>query len=215
MGTEDQSVTTAVVTGGHGFDVPRFHHLFRGLTGIDAYIQHLEEWSTCSEQMRDSYDAVLFYFMPTEGPAEGKPPKAALEHLGETMQGIFVLHHAILAYPKWPVWNEIVGIEDRSFGFYDDQHMQIEVADPEHPITRGLTGWEMTDETYTMDDAGPDSEILLTVDHPRSTRTIAWTRQHKRARVFCLELGHDNSAWSNPHFRALVERGIQWVAHRL
>jgi type 1 glutamine amidotransferase len=158
---------------------------------------------------------VLFYFMPIDGPAEDGPTKAALEHVGETVQGIFVLHHAILAYPEWPVWNAVVGIEDRRFGFHEDQRMQVEVANPEHPIMRGLTGWEMTDETYTMDNAGPGSEILLTVDHPHSMRTIAWTRQHESARVFCLELGHDNSAWSEPNFRTVVERGIQWVARRI
>lgn len=214
MGNENP-VKTAVVTGGHGFDVPRFHQLFRGLSQVDAYIQHLEEWSTSPQEVRDSYDAVLFYFMPVDGPAEGGPAKRALAHVGETAQGIFVLHHALLAYPKWPLWNEVVGIEDRRFGFYEDQRMRIDVADSEHPITRGLAGWEMVDETYDMDDAGPDSEILLTIDHPRSMRTLAWTRQYKRARVFCLELGHDDRAWSNPHFRTVVERGVQWVTGRI
>lgn len=213
MSTEN-AIKTAVVTGNHPFDVPHFHHLFRALPGVDAYIQHLEMWSTSSAQIRDSYDAVLFYFMPTEGPAEDEPPGKALAHLGQTAQGIVVLHHALLAYPQWPAWSEVVGIADRSFGFYDDQQLQIEVSDADHPITRGLAGWEMRDETYTMDDAGPGSEVLLTVDHPRSMRTIAWTRVYKQARVFNLALGHDNAAWSDPHFQTVVARGLAWVARR-
>jgi type 1 glutamine amidotransferase len=209
---KESQIKTAVVTGGHAFDVLHFHQFFRDLSQVDAYIQHLEEWSASSEQIRDSYDAVLFYFMPTEGPAAGGREKAALEHLGESKQGIVVLHHAILAYPDWPLWDQVVGIQDRRFDFYEDQEMRIEVVDPDHPITGGLQGWQMIDETYAMNDAGPDSEVLLTIDHPHSMRTIAWTRHHKRARVFCLELGHDDRAWSDPHLRTIVERGLQWVS---
>ena len=67
---------------------------------------------------------VLFFFMMLEGPTdEGLPgycgqPKTAIEHLGQTGQGIVILHHALLAYPQWPVWREIVGIADRELSSY-------------------------------------------------------------------------------------------------
>ena len=113
-------VKTAVVTGGHKYDLVNFHDLFHRLDGVQPYIQHMDDFASSPEEVRDSYDTVVFYIMLMEGPNDeglagwyaGKP-KTALEHLGETQQGILVLHHAILAYPQWPLWNEIVGIEDR------------------------------------------------------------------------------------------------------
>jgi hypothetical protein len=218
---ETPGISVAVVTGGHSFDVVNFHALFRSLKGVNAYIQHLDDFAASPEKARDSYDVVLFYFMPTENPADenipwyaGKP-KTALEHLGETEQGILLLHHAILAYPQWPIWSEIVGIQERSFGYHNDQTIHVDVADAEHPITQDLTGWELVDETYTMDNAGAGSDILLTVDHPKSMRTVAWTRGHKNARVFCYALGHDNQAWSNSSFRQVLTQGIRWAAREI
>jgi len=202
-----------VVTGGHTYDVLNFHKLFRTLPGVDAYIQHMEDFAATPEAVRDQYDVVLFYHMLMQNPPPA-PAKAALEHLGAGEQGIVVMHHALLAYPQWAVWSEVVGIADRKFGFHYNQQVQVRVANAQHPITRGVASWEMTDETYTMADAGEGSEILLTTEHPRSMKTLAWTRTYKKSRVFCFESGHDNSAWSGVGFREVLRRGIQWCGRR-
>jgi hypothetical protein len=216
------TIRVAVVTGGHSYDVPNFHGLFRRMAGTcDATIQHMDDFASSPKEVRQAYDVVLFYIMLMDGPSdEGLPwyagkPLTALSDLGGTRQGIFVLHHAILAYPRWPVWHEIVGVAGRSFGYHFGQRVQVEVTNPAHPITRGLRDWEMTDETYTMDDPGSDSGILLSVTHPKSMKHIAWTRQYRKARVFNLQSGHDNDTWGNPNFRTVVERGILWCAGRI
>ncbi len=95
-------------------------------------------------------------------------PKTALEHLGATEQGLVVLHHALLAYPQWPVWNEMVGIQDRRFGHHPEQILHVEIGNAEHPITTGLHVWHRVDETYLMDEPGADSDILLTATIPRA-----------------------------------------------
>ncbi|MBI5384159.1 MAG: ThuA domain-containing protein [Verrucomicrobia bacterium] len=203
----------AVVTGGHLFDVPNFHKLFRSFPGIEADIQYMDDFVATPAPVRDQYDVVLFYHMLMHNPPP-PPVQAALEHLGATEQGIVAMHHALLAYPQWSVWSEVVGIADRKFGFHYNQTVQVRVANVQHPITRGLKNWEMIDETYTMADAGEGSEILLTVDHPKSMKTIAWARQFKKSRVFCTESGHDNQTWANPNYREVLRRGIQWCARR-
>ena len=213
-------VKTAVVTGGHPFDVVNFHHLFQELAGVRAYVQHMDDFASSSEQERDSYECVVFYTMLRETPDDAGPgyagkPRTALEHLGETGQGILLLHHAILGSAGWPLWNAMVGIEDRSFGYHHDQSVHVETANREHPITRGVAAWQMIDETYTMADAGADSEVLLTTGHTKSMRTLAWTRTHKNARVFCYQCGHDNQTWVNGEFREILRRGIQWCARRI
>ncbi|NLG51202.1 MAG: ThuA domain-containing protein [Chloroflexi bacterium] len=213
-------VTVAVVTGQHPFEVPGFHHCFRSLPGIDYYPQHMEDYVADVAHARQQYDVVLFYNFhqqtpdPNAGPAQAAM-RQALEELGETNQGIVVLHHALLAFPGWQLWTDIMGIPDRRFGFYHDERVYTEIADPNHPITQGLSPWEMVDETYTMDDAGEGSHILLTTNHPRSMHTLAWTRQYRNARVFCYEGGHDNQTFTNPNFRTVLGRGILWAAGRL
>ena len=211
----------AVITGGHSYDVPNFHGLFRELEGCEAYIQHMDDFASSSETGRDSYDVVLFYIMLMKGPTdEGIPwysskPKTALKHLGATKQGIFVLHHAILAYPEWDAWNRIVGIENRRFGCHPAQRIRVEVTDSAHPITEGLTGWERTDETYTMAEPGGDSRVLLSVQHEKSMKVVGWVRRHGQARVFGFQSGHDNATWVDGSFRRVLARGIAWCARRI
>ena len=214
-------IVVAVVTGGHPFDVPAFHRAFRSIPDVDSYPQHMEDFVTDVAGVRDSYDVVVFYNFhqdtPTgQGPWHEQKMKEALEKLGTTTQGILVLHHAILAFPKWSFWSDLVGIRDRRiFGYFFDQQIRVEIANLNHPITHGLVSWEMIDETYTMPDAGEDCDVLLTVDHPNSMKTVAWTRTFGQAPVFCLQLGHGASAFDHPMFREILARGIRWLAGRL
>lgn len=214
MPLDTEKITVAVIEGGHPFDVPNFYGLLRSIEGMDFYPQCLDNWAQDWGHCRSKYDVLLFFNMHMELPAEGPVPEA-LAALGETEQGLLMLHHALLAFPKSEVWSEIVGIQDRSFSYHGGQDVSVDIAQKDHPITKGLTPWRTVDETYLMAGAAGDSDILLTTTHPKSMQTLAWTRKYRNAPVFCLELGHDARAWSVPQFRKVLARGIRWLAHRL
>jgi type 1 glutamine amidotransferase len=208
----------AVVTGGHAFDVPNFYRLWRQLPGIDAYPQHLEHFSSSPEEVRDAYHAVVFYGMDQgvpeeEGRRAAGNPKAAIERIVEQGQGVVVLHHALLAWEKWDFWNDLIGFDNRNFRYKEGIELNVGVADDSHPANRGASGFNIIDEGYvlhgTYDDQGA---ILLTVDHEDAMEQVAWAREHGSSRVFCLTLGHDNQAWTNPAFRDALTRGLTWVA---
>ena len=57
--------------------------------------------------------------------------KDILNKLGEYEQGLFFLHHGILAFPKWEFWSNIIGIKDRSFGYHMDYKFQIDIKNNE------------------------------------------------------------------------------------
>lgn len=216
---DKEPLRVAVVTGGHSYNVPGFHDLFAQLEGIKPYIQHLDDFASSPKEVRAAYDAIVFYIMPIEGPTDeglewyqGKP-LAALSQVGEAAQGIVLLHHSLCAYREWPVWRELTGTDRNApFDYAIGEKIQVEIADADHPITKGISNFEIVDETYKMPDADPGSEVLLTTKHPKSMHTIGWTRKYKKARIFCLQLGHDNRAWENPSFQRLMERGIAWTA---
>jgi hypothetical protein len=211
----------AVVTGGHNYDVLPFHALFRSLPGIDAYIQHLDDFTSSPKEVRDGYDVVVFYIMPRGAPSDESPwfagkPKSVFEHLGETHQGIVMLHHAILAYPAWPVWDELVGMKDRVISSYHHgEHIAVDVALPEHAIVQGIAPWTITDETYVLHDPGPDSQVLLTTEHPDCMHSLAWARTYHNGRVFCYQSGHDQQAFEDAGFRAVLTNGIRWAAGKI
>ena len=210
------SLSVAVVTGGHPFDVPHFYRMFRDLQGIDAYVQHLEHFAADKTTIRQSYDCVVYYGMGRDMPDE--PVQDLFESLLARGTGLVVLHHGILAWDQWDPWVKVVGISDWSWDQFDFTHdvlLEIAVDDDTHPITKGLTSWQMIDETYSMPDTDADSHVLLSVDHTTSMRHVAWTRQVGASRVFCFQLGHDDHAWSNSRFRRVLRRGILWTARRI
>jgi uncharacterized protein len=218
----DLQLKTAVITGQHAFDVPAFTRLFRVLPNVNPFIQTLDDFVADEGKARDWYDIVLFYNFHQETPEDSEEASpwarrthAALTRLGQTEQGIVVLHHALMAHRQWPFWSNLVGIEERGLGYHHDQQIDVHLEDPEHPITRGLADWQMVDETYTINEPGAGSDILLTTDHPQSMRSLAWARTIGKARVFCCALGHDAQAFDNTNFRTLLSRGITWAAGRL
>ncbi len=213
-------LTVAVIEGFHPFNVVGFRDLFRSMNGMDVYHQTIENWAIDAAEMRRKYDVLVFYNMNQKFEPEcglcGPAIVKAVDELGEPEgQGIVVLHHGILAYPESDAWSAMVGIEKRQFGFHNDQTYPVEIACPRHPIVKGMAAWEMFDETYTMDCPGNGSEALLTTPYEKSMRVIAWTRQHRNARVFCFQPGHDARSWVYPQFRQILSRGIQWAAGRI
>ena len=216
-------IKVAMVTGHHGYDVVSFQQMLRSIDGVDFYPQHLENFVQDSEEARRSYDVIAFYNYQQTVPGEGddefsRRMKGPLEALGETGQGILMLHHALTAFPRWQYWLDICGMGDttRAYrpgpGSRTDQKLRINIADRDHPITVGLAPWEIVDETYNFADAAEGSHVLLTTEHPESMGTIAWTRTHKNVRVFCYQSGHDGQAFGNPHFRTVLGRAVQWLA---
>ena len=128
--------------------------------------------------MRDSYAAVVFYSMLKETPSDQAPwyggkPLTAFERLGQTRQGIILLHHALLAYPDWPVWDEIAGMKARKMrSYHPGETVRVDIPDPQHPISQGLTSWDMIDETYLLDgavmpDSIPGNRVFLIHAQPK------------------------------------------------
>ena len=213
--TVSRKIRTAIVTGVHPYDVIRFNELWRSFREVDPYIQHMEDFVSSAEEARDSYDAVVFYHMIMAPVAE--QAAAVLQRVAQRGQGMVVLHHALLAWPGWAFWNDLVGIRERGFGYHYGQSIKVNVRETPHPVLSGTGSWEMTDETYTMQepDPGSNSDILLTVEHDKSMRAIAWTRAVGSSRVFCFQSGHDAQAWTDTSFRRVLLRGALWCARRI
>jgi len=216
-----QPQSVAVITGRHPYDVPAFQRMLRALPGIDAYPQSLEDLASDASKARDSYDALVFYNFHQETPGEQEAAwwegdvKASLERIGQTQQGVVILHHALMAFRQWPFWSTLVGIAQRGRGYCPNVEMIVEIAAPDHPITQGLAPWTMVDESYTIDEPDPGMQILLTTQNPNSMRALAWAHMVGQARVFCYAAGHDAQAYNHPVFRTVLSRGIAWVTRRI
>jgi len=214
----------AVITGGHPVPVPAFRDLFERMSDFDVYPQDLDNFAASRKDGTfDMYEAFLFYNMHYWGKLSvrnnmDEAIPEALNALGEGRAGVLVWHHALLSYPEMPgleVWGEITGLERRRLQGFGRAQVPTRVVTQDHPITHGLQDWTLDDEYFKLDRPGAGSQPLLTTDHPDSMPVLAWTRQHKNARVFCYQSGHAASAYTDPTFQTVLRRGVEWVGNRI
>ncbi len=218
-------VRALVVTGGHNFQREPFFAMFDSFGDVEwREVQHPDANDSYAPEQRDSYDVVVTYDM-NQKITEGQ--KA--QFLATFKQGkpLVVLHHAIASYQEWPEYARLIGgkymLSEREFEgktwarstFKHDVDLKVHIADPKHPITKGMEDFEIHDEAYGGYWVSPNVHPLLTVDHPESNEVIGWTKTYGRARVVCLQGGHDKLAYEDENYRTLVHRSILWAARRL
>lgn len=211
------AVKTLVVTGGHDHDAD-FYSVFAD-DRIRAVVD--PHPGAFRGDIRRRADVLVLYDYLRE-PLE-EPRRRNLLAFAESGKGIVVLHHAICSHTDWPAWYEtIVGgrwLFEPANGmpvstYQHDEEMDVKLAG-EHPITRGLKDFRIHDETYKGLWISPKVKPLLTTDHPRSDKTIAWISPYEKSRVVYIQLGHDRQANLNPNYQTLVRQAILWAAGRL
>jgi type 1 glutamine amidotransferase len=133
------------------------------------------------------------------------------------------LHHNLCSRDDSQIFHQILGgqyvhkptiIDGKEYApctYKHGQHLEVKIADKDHPITRGLSDFTIEDEAYHGFWVSPSVHVLLTVDHPLCNHDVCWTTQFGKARVFYMMFGHDHTAWQNPMYPQLLTRGIRWV----
>ena len=221
----DGKIRVLVVTGGHDFEAESFFGMFQAIPDITTETAtYPAAAESLKPELADKYDVVVFYDMWAQGITEQQQKDfVALLHRGI---GVVALHHTLAAHQAWPEYEKIIGgkfqLQERivdgktlpTSGYEHDQQVSVHIANGEHPITKGLKDFEIRDETYNKYDTDPQATVLLTTEHPKSDRELAWAKTYANSRVVYIELGHDHFAYENPNYQTLVARAIRWTAGR-
>lgn len=215
-------IRVLVVTGGHDFEQQPFFQVFKDNPDISyRAVAHPKAHALLKADAARNWDVLVFYDMHQEITDEAKADLLARLKEGK---GLVVLHHAIADYQNWPEWHKILGaryyleptvVDGVSKARSAYQHgvtFKIHVADPNHPVTRGVKDFEILDETYSLFDVAPDVHPLLTTDEPKSNKVIGWCKSYGPARVVYIQSGHDHFAYENPNFRQILRQAIRWTA---
>ena len=216
-------IRVLLITGGHDYEQQPFYAMFDSIPDVvttkTAYPAAADLFRP---ELADDYDVIVFYDMWAQGITPQQ--QAGLVQLLQRGIGVVALHHTLAAHKDWPEYGRIIGgkyytedtvVDGRTVPrceYQHDQDIPVTIADPEHPITRGLTEFQIHDETYKGYDVDPNAHVLLTTDHPQSSKQLAWVKKYENSRVFYLQLGHDHFAYEHPSFRQLVARAIRWSA---
>lgn len=161
------------------------------------------------------YDLCVLMFKNYEPlPQEEKIVKNLADFVQQG-KGLVALHYASGAFTNIPAFRELVG---RSQKIKHDVRgpFTVRIANPNHPITLGLTDFETDDELFIDLQGVSPIEILAVArsnktnqDHP-----MAFALVHGQGRVFHTTLGHDVKALTTPGASELIRRGALWAAGR-
>lgn len=216
-------VKAIVVTGGHDYEKESFLQMFDSLENIKYVPYELKDESEIFEDLSSwEYDVLILYNM-TQGISESR--KRNFEKLlNEKGIGLVVLHHSIANYQDWPEYRKIIGakyyLEDKVENgvsykrgeWKEGVDLNIHVKNKSHPVTKGLSDFKISDETYKNYILEPGLEMLLTTDNPLNEKSICWVKKYGRSRVCYIQLGHGRSAYENKNYRRLLLQAINWCS---
>ncbi len=217
-------IRVLLITGGHGFETNEFFQVFKENPEITFQAaEHPKAYVMFKDSAASQYDVIVTYDFNQKIPDEAKTD--LMDRLKEG-KGLVVLHHAIATYPDWPEYWKIIGahyyleptvvdgVQKKRSAYEHGRHFRIHVADPQHPVTRGVKDYDIVDETYKWFDVAKDCHPLLTTEDPESNPVIGWAKTYEKARVVYMESGHDHLAYENPSFQQVLQQAIEWTAHK-
>ena len=211
-------IKVLILTGGHDFDRKSFFEMFDSFNNISyKELTHPQAYNQLIAIDPTSFDAVIFYDMPS---AINEEEKVIFNKLTTEGKGLLFLHHSLCSLQDWNEYKTFTGGKyyekkrDETFGTSSYQHdvrFTIHILDHSNPVTRGIKDFEILDEVYGNLEIIPGVKPLLSTDHPKSNKIIAWTFKKDRSCIVYIEPGHDKSAYFNPSYQQLIRQAIDYV----
>lgn len=157
------------------------------------------------------------HLQPDDGP--GEPwmtieQQRAVSDFVSRGGGFLNLHNAMGLYPDKGPYLELVGGQYAGHGPLE--RFRVEVVDPDHPVTRGVTAFAVADEQHTppfdeqrchllLRNRSLDGEILA---------AAGWVREPGKGRLCYLANGHTSEALGHPMFQRLLGNAVNWLLRR-
>ena len=195
--------------------------------GAHDYPRFLEEWTVllkergaqASGALRfptrdelDQTDVLILY--ASDGANVAPADRVNLDRYLRGGGGMVVLHDAICGND--PEWFARVAGGAKKHGVTNWQTGRMSLYfNLEHPITAGISNFDLDDELFYQIQLAPEAKVLATTF--RTAKEIVpqmWTYERRRSRVFVSAQGHQYATFQLPHYRGILLRAIAWAGRR-
>jgi uncharacterized protein len=191
---------------GHHKPRERYRQIEPVLAAHGISVQYTDLALALSPETLARFDGLLVYANLEKITPEQE--KALLDYVAGG-KGFIPIHCASYCFLNSPKYVELVGAQFKSHG---TGTFRTTVAEPTHPIMRGLGDFESWDETYVHHRHNEKDRTVLSYRVDKNGKEPwTWVRTHGKGRVFYTAWGHDERTWGNPSFQVLLERGIRWA----
>ena len=148
--------------------------------------------------------------------------------------GVVAIHDAVCGKDAQWFKTIIGGAWEHGHSKWYEGENDLYYMDTEHPITQGVSNFEVTDEIYYDLHLMPEARILAASytparpNHALNRANVGpgskpsvydiqpqmWTYETDNRRAFVSLLGHNYKTFDLPHVRAVMLRGIAWAGKR-
>jgi uncharacterized protein len=160
------------------------------------------------------YDILFMHFKNYDPIPRETQVRENLEKFVKRGKGMVFCHFACGAFPDWPEFGNLAGkVWDQKLTHDPRGPFTVQIAESEHPITKGMKDFQADDELYFCLKGDRPVKVLATArskvngkDHP-----MAFVFEYGEGRVFHTPLGHDVHALEMPGVAELLRRGTLWT----
>jgi len=146
-------------------------------------------------------------------PAQGKAVKDFVAAGGSAL----LYHHVTYISPHNDDFRDVLGAVTQ--GHPPIRPFKVKVVNKEHPITRGVTDFVVTDEQHFMTYQKDPKHLLLqsvneeglTYRELGATAPAGWAYDYGKGRVCYLAPGHMVTALWNPEYEKLQKNAVRWL----
>ena len=184
-----------------------------------------------SAQQLENSDVLVMY--AAEAGTISTEERAHLDKFLKRGGGLVVIHDAVCG--KDPQWFKTIigGAWEHGHSKWFEGDVSLYVQNNSHPITKGVSNFDLDDEIYYDLHLMPEAQILISSYAPdkRNTRDgkilpsvydivpQVWVYEKTLEggtpyRSFVSIPGHNHKTFALPHYRALLLRGIAWAGKR-
>lgn len=248
-----------VLTRGHPFDRNAYFGMLEGIRAFEwTHAEHPAAQLLIASGAAERFDGFLFYDMPGLDFLSGNPRPRYVEPIAGFKEGLLKLmdmgkgfvftHHAIAGWPSWPEYAEILGgrflyrpdsLRGRArpdSGYRHNVPHTVRTL-KDHPITRGITSFAITDELYLFEVFDDAIEPLLASDyafvrdnfysatlaiagkmyandgwsHDPGLPLIGWAKSYRSSPIAYLQCGDGPEAYAAPAIKTLIEQAVGWT----
>jgi type 1 glutamine amidotransferase len=235
----DPNATKIVLVAGRQSHGPGEHEFFAGCALLMKMLQETrgvapvmarDGWPKSPQTFEGAKSVVFFMDGGSGHPIIQKQHMEVVQRLMDQGVGFVNLHYAV-EYPKSQsdhILNWLGGYYETNFS--TNPHWKAEIKTlPQHPITRGVKPFTLTDEWYYNIRFKPELAgvtPILKATPPDDTRRTPASREHKGreeilawafdrsngGRSFGFTGAHFHKNWGDENFRRLVVNAILWTA---
>lgn len=199
----------------HDFELlaDRLEHWLGDLAGSDLAVERTSDRSRLCGDLT-SCDVVCC--MLRFGPEASAEEEQSLSGFANRGGGLLGVHGGLVLNrppepPLRPGMVELWGARFARHGPYGP--FTVRIVDHHHPVTRGLSDFEVRDELFELEPLPPlGAHILAEADARGVAQPMAYTKTHGRGSLYYCALGHDPACWDHPSYQHLMASGVAWLA---